>query len=70
MALAGPLASSFCNACAAQLVLRPGGGGRNTSVLTGTLLQDKNKIFLGKSSSAIPQLTNKNKRCGMLRLSR
>jgi hypothetical protein len=48
------------NACAAQLVLRPGGCGRNTSVLIGTLLATKNKIFRG--SSAMPQSIQKEYR--------
>jgi len=41
-ALAGCLPAHFI-ACAAQLVLQPGGGGCSTSVLTNKLLQAKNK---------------------------
>jgi hypothetical protein len=45
------------NACAAQLLLQPGGGGCSSSVLTGMLLQEKNKVF--KGSSAMPLLLPK-----------
>jgi len=41
-ALAGRLPANF-NACAAQLLLQPDGGGCSSSVLTDTLLQAKNK---------------------------
>jgi len=33
---------AFVSACAAQLLLQPGGGGCSSSVLTDTLLQAKN----------------------------
>jgi len=41
-ALASCLLANFI-ACAAQLLLQPGGGGCSSSVLTDTLLQAKNK---------------------------
>jgi hypothetical protein len=41
-ALAGRLLADFI-ACAAQLLLQPGGGGCSNSVLTDTLLQAKNQ---------------------------
>jgi len=34
---------AFVSACAAQQLLQPGGGGCSSSVLTDTLLQEKNK---------------------------
>jgi hypothetical protein len=44
-ALVGRLPANF-NACAAQLVLQPGGGGCSTSVLTDKLLQAKKQKFI------------------------
>jgi hypothetical protein len=57
-------------ACSAQLGLRPGGGGRSPSVLTGKLLQTKKQKFLEAFVRYAAINTKKTKRCGMLRLLR